>query len=178
MATEIRADTEEILDVTTMDLHGLHVEEDAPTDLMEDDDEPVDGSLAELIDAFAEAYNAHDLDGTVDLLSGDAELPGMGGDVPGFPAALGRLWDDRPNAILARGALGDQPVGLLWDASDDRGWCRVALLSFDLDGSTDLLGLIELVEGHILVDEADGEAPESEFVEGVRWDEWEEGAGS
>lgn len=49
-------------------------------------------------------------------------------------------------------------------------------MSFDLDGTADGLGLVELVEAATLIDEADAEPPESEFVEGTRWDEWDEGA--
>lgn len=103
MEREIRTEPEaEILDLASLELHGLHYEEQEPADLSEDDDEHVDGSLQSLIDAFAEAYNAHDVDGVLELLDRDAELPGMGGDLTGFVPSVERLWDDRPMAVLTR----------------------------------------------------------------------------
>lgn len=175
--TDEQVDAGDVIDLTELDRAGLHIDDGGEfEDLGDDHREVEDESLAELVDAFAEAYNAHDLDGVRDVLADEAELPGLGGDLGGLSAAVERLWDERPTAVLTRGLLEDRPVAVLWDASDDRGWCRVAMLTFDGDDGSEVLGLVELIEESAIVDEADAEAPEDELLEGARWDEWDEGA--
>ncbi len=182
------ADVANRIDLDPVDRQALHVETD-PTRIDDSDSDGEHlaryGRLEDLIDAFVEAYNAHDADRVVDLLSDDAELPGLGDDVAGFIRACDVLWDQRPHAILTRGLLDDEPVAVLWDigersepavASDI--WTRIALLCFDGagDGDEDTLGLIEAVDDPASVDAVDTDRPDPDLVEGARWREWEEGA--
>ncbi len=187
MADEMRNRTGEAEVALTIDLQdiegdGLHIEE--PGD---GDEEPatdgLDGdhtydTLGSLIDGFAEAYNAHDLESVTELLAPDAELPGLGHDLAGFPSAIERLWDERPNAVLTRGRLEERPVAVLWDVGEGGAWMRVALLDFDGSDDDGQLELIELIDDAVTVEQAQADAPEPDLVEGARWEEWYEGDGS
>jgi hypothetical protein len=172
---------------------GLHVEEVTPTgepgDLASDEvDRPrleeqvVDGehiarygSLEELVDGFADAYNARDLDSLLELLAEDVELPGLGIDLEGFPVAVVAMWEERPNAVLTRGLLGEQPVTVLWDVGEAGTWSRVGLLTFELADDDGELGLVELLDDPSAVETAETDEPESDLPEGTRWEEWYEG---
>jgi hypothetical protein len=134
-------------------------------------------ALVDLIEAFLEVYNAHDLDGTLELFSRDVELPGLGGDVAGFADAVARCWDERPHAVLTRGTLPDQEtqVAVLWDVGPEGDWLRAALLCFELSDNAEHIGLVELVGDSPLVHEAAAEAPEPDLPEGACWEEWYEG---
>ncbi|MBW3577806.1 MAG: hypothetical protein KY462_08735 [Actinobacteria bacterium] len=182
------ADVANRIDLDPVDRQALHLETD-PTRIDDSDSDREHlaryGRLEDLIDAFVEAYNAHDVDRVVELLSDDAELPGLGDDVAGFIRACGTLWDQRPHAILTRGLLDDEPVAVLWDigersepavASDI--WTRMALLCFDRagDGDEDTLGLIEGVDDPASLEAVDTDSPDPDLVEGARWREWDEGA--
>lgn len=133
------------------------------------------GTLEELIDAFVDAYNAHDLDTLLELLSEDAELPGVGIDVEGFPVAVVSMWEERPNAVLTRGLLGEQPVTVLWDVAEAGAWARVALLTFELADEDGELGLVELLDDPTAIESAETDEPEPDLAEGARWEEWYEG---
>jgi hypothetical protein len=140
------------------------------------------GSLETLIDAFIEAFNAHDLERALELLAPDAELPGVGGDVAGFGGVVARCWEERPHAILTRGVLPDpeivwdgQPVAVLWDVGDQGGWARSALLTFD-GADDDQLGVIEYVGDPSLIEQTEADDPEPDLPEGASWREWDEGA--
>jgi hypothetical protein len=174
--------------VDEADRAALHI------DLAEDvQDDPIDdvspySSLVVLIDAFTEAYNAHDLEWATSLLTENVELPGLGEDLPGFTEAISNCWEARPNAVLTRGHLtngystrladiwDEQPVTVLWDLDADDKWGRVALLSFDLAESEEELGLVELIGDSTILEEAAAEPPEPDLPEGARWSEWAEGA--
>ncbi len=167
------------LGLDRIDRDGIHVEE---PDKLPLDEQYVDlehvaryGSLEDLIDGFVEAYNAHDLEGVTDLLAPDAELPGLGHDLAGFPSAIERLWDERPNAVLTRGRLEERPVAVLWDVGEGGAWVRVALLDFDGSDDDGQLELVELIDDAVTVEQAQADAPEPDLVEGARWEEWYEG---
>jgi hypothetical protein len=166
---------------------GVHVgddlpDPDAPGTL---DDENADdlsvASLAEALDAFAEAFNARDVDAVLDLLAPDSELPGFGDDVEGLPDELALLWERRPTALLSRGDLDGVPVLVLWEMSDDPaglassgGWWRVALVHGD-DEVDGLLGVVEISDDPSALDAVEAEAPDGDLEEGARWREWESG---
>ena len=167
----------EVLDLTD---DSLHIESADPPPL---DDSDVDldhqqryGTLENLIDGFAEAFNAHDLDGMVGVMSDDVELPGLGTDAAGFREAMDSVWERRPNAILTRGLLVEEPVTVVWDVDEHGGWQRLALFGYDL--VDDCIGLVELIDDGGLAAEVETMEPEPELAEGATWDEWYEGADS
>lgn len=133
------------------------------------------GTLEQLVDGFVDAYNAHDLDTLLELLSEDVELPEMGIDIEGFPVAVTTMWEEHPNAVLTRGLLGEQPVTVLWDVAEAGAWTRVAVLTFELADDDGQLGLVELLEDATLVESAEADEPEPDLAEGARWEEWYEG---
>lgn len=168
-------DGDDVLDLTD---DSLHIEGYEPFEL---DDRGVDavhqerwGTLENLIDAFVEAFNAHDLDGMEALFSGDVELPGLGGDAAGFPGTIESVWHRRPNAILTRGLLGEEPVTVVWDVDEGGTWQRVALFCYE--AIDEQIGLIELIDDAAAAYDAETGEPEHEAVEGATWDEWYEGA--
>ena len=178
--------------VDTVDAAGLHLDLAGSDDGQGFTDDPYEtdpahaaryGSLESLIDAFVEAFNAHDLERSRELLADDAELPGVGGDPDGFPAVVTRCWEERPHAILTRGVLPDaeipwdgQPVAILWDVADERGWTRTGLLTFDVADADDEIGLIEYVGDPTIIDQVETADPEPDLPEGASWREWDEGA--
>lgn len=165
----------EVIDLTD---DGLHIESADPPPLDDSDVDPVHqdryGPLENLIDGFVDAFNAHDLDGMTGLLSDDVELPGLGGDGDGFREAMDAIWERRPNAILTRGLLVEEPVTVVWDVDEHGGWQRLAVLTYDL--ADDRIGLVELIDDGALAVDVDTVEPEPEVAEGAVWDEWYEGA--
>lgn len=166
---------DDVIDLTD---DSLHIEGSEPAEL---DDSSVDavhqarwGVLENLIDAFVEAFNAHDLDGMTALFAGDVELPGLGGDAVGFSDTIGSVWDRRPNAILTRGLLSDEPVTVVWDVDEHGVWQRIALFCYE--ATDERIGLIELIDEPSAAHDAETAEPEHEAVEGATWDEWYEGA--
>lgn len=169
------------------DAPGLHIDL-GDADVNADDDEPDSparyAELEVLIDAFVECFNARDLEGLTGLLASDVELPGLGAD--GAIAALVRCWDARPNAMLSRGLLSDepdtdgwwsQPVALQWDLDEAGGWRRSALLAFAHDDGPDggSIGLVEYVGDVAIMDEVVADPPERDIPAGSSWAQWEEG---
>ncbi len=168
------------LGLDRVDREGIHVEE---PDKVAFEDQYVDldhvaryGSLEDLIDGFIDAYNAHDLDSLFELLSNEVELPGLGIDRSGFSAAVEGFWDERPNAVLTRGLLEDQPVAVLWDLGDGNAWSRITLFAFDDADDDGEIGLVELIDDAAGIEAAETDEPENDVPEGVRWEEWYEGA--
>lgn len=150
---------------------GMHVEDDPP----EPDDEitaheptPDDAVLA-----FIECFNARDLEGLCELLRPDAEVPGLGNDVPNFQSAVDRLWSRSPTCMLTNGRLDDRDVAVMWEGAEGRWWKAAALL---FAGEKDRLGVVELVDDPETFDAVVAEEPEREFDEGARWEEWEDGS--
>lgn len=164
-------------DVIDLNDDSLHIEGPEPRELDDSGVDPVHqdrwGTLENLIDGFVEAFNAHDLDGMMALFSHDVELPGLGGDAFGFPDTIGSVWNRRPNAILTRGLLEDEPVTVVWDVDDHGVWQRVALFCYD--ATDDRIGLVELIDDAGAAHDAETAEPEHEVVEGATWDEWYEG---
>lgn len=169
-----------------LDRGWLHLIEPGETDPTETAEPPHPDArtigLAVAIDAFIEAFDAHDVDGVLDCLGAEAELPGLGGDADGLVTTLCRCWDERPNAVLTRGLLRDgvgerssAPVAVLWDV-DDEGWRRVGLLTFELADDGEGIGQIEFAGDVPVVEEAEAEPPDEDPPEGARWSEWDEGA--
>ncbi len=165
----------EVLDLTD---DTLHIEGSEPPPLDDSDVDPVHqdryGDLENLIDAFVEAFNAHDVDGMVDLFTADVELPGLGGELSGFREAVDAIRGRRPHAILTRGLLDDEPVTVVWDVDAGGGWRRIAL--FGYDRAEDRIGLVEVIDDADLAAEAETVEPEHEVAEGALWAEWYEGA--
>lgn len=159
---------------------GIHLEEPDASGIEEHyvdlDHVALYGSLEDLIDGFVDAYNAHDLDVLLELLAEDSELPGLGNDRGGFSAAVQGFWDERPNAVLTRGLLEDRPVAVLWDMGDGDGWSRVALFAFDSADDDSEVGLVEVIDDAAAIEAAETDEPEPDVPEGVRWEEWYEGA--
>lgn len=155
---------------------GMHIDEGEPVDVQDgnDDGHTFDGGLVDAIDAFTEAFNARDLDAVLDLVADDVEAPGLGGDRTNLPSALGDLWDRHPTAILTRGELDGTPVAVLWDVGEDGHWWRLAPVLFDgvADGR---LAMVELTDDPDTAAAATAAAPDDEFDEGARWEEWESG---
>ncbi len=163
-----------------LDREGIHVEE---PDEVPPEEQYVDldhvaryGGLEDLIDGFIDAYNAHDLDGLLELLSAEVELPGLGIDRSGFSDAVEGFWDERPNAVLTRGLLEDRPIAVLWDLGDGSGWSRVAVFAFDNADDDGEIGLVELIDDVASIEAAETDEPELDVPEGARWEEWYEGA--
>ncbi|MBW3662623.1 MAG: hypothetical protein KY469_05935 [Actinobacteria bacterium] len=151
---------------------GMHLEEDQP--LAEDEITEHEPSLDDAVLAFIDCFNARDLDGLCELLRRDAEVPGLGNDVPNFQSAVDALWSRSPTCMLTPGRLEEREVAVMWESADGR-WWKVATLLFS--GENDgRLGLVELVEDPEAFDGVVTDEPEREFDEGSRWEEWEEGA--
>lgn len=161
------------------DSAGMHIEDPSVVDQEEPDDDGLetdhDGDgLADVIDAFSEAFNARDLDGLLDLVSEDCETPGLGGDLDGFAEEIEDLWDRRPTSLLTRGVLDDLDVGVMWEIGDDGSWWRVAPVFFD-DPDGGRIGVIEFGEDQDTLDGVEADPPDAEFEEGARWRDWEDG---
>ncbi|MFN2557610.1 MAG: hypothetical protein ABR592_12235 [Nitriliruptorales bacterium] len=163
-----------------IDREAIHVEE---TDKVPFDEQYVDldhvaryGTLEDLIDGFIDAYNAHDLESLFELLSDEVELPGLGIDRSGFSAAVEGVWDQRPNAVLTRGLLEERPIAVLWDLGEGNAWSRMALFAFETADDDSEIGLVELIDDAASIETAETDEPESDVPEGVRWEEWYEGA--
>lgn len=165
-----------------VDDESIHIEDEwfPPED--ESEEEPVgesqgpDAHLTNCIEAFIEAFNARDLDGLLDLVAPDCETPGLGGDVDNFPDAVEDLWERRPSVLLTRGVYGGGPVGVLWELSDDDSWWPLATTHFsDVDDGR--VGVIAFSTDQQPLDAVVADAPDGDVEEGVRWAEWDEGAG-
>ncbi|MFP5309984.1 MAG: hypothetical protein ACLGIR_10465 [Actinomycetes bacterium] len=165
---------------------GVHVDGDLPDPDLDPDDEEAGAdllvsALADALDAFAEAFNARDVDAVLEVVAEDVEAPGLGDDVEGLPAALDSLWERRPTGLLTRGDLDGVPVLVLWEMADDPagrtepgGWWRVGLVHGDdvVDGT---LGVVEVSDDASALDAVEVEAPDGDLEEGARWREWESG---
>lgn len=165
--------------VGELERNGLHIDQPgAPVDDSDSDAEHLRrfGTLEDHIDAFVEAFNAHDLDYLVEVLAEDVELPGLGKDLDGFPDAVHDVWDRRPNAVLTRGLLDDVPVAVVWDVGDTSAWDRIALLSFDAANGEGHIGVVEVIEDPQDVTVAETVVPDDDAPEASTWAEWYEGA--
>lgn len=156
---------------------GMHVEDGDALEVLDENEEahPFDtDEVAELIDAFAECFNARDLDGVLEVVAEDLEAPGLGEDRASLPGALEDLWDQHPTVVLVRGHLDGEPLGMLFEVGDDGRWWRLAPLVFDGVVAGRLVCL-ELVDDPDLVVAAVADPPDEDVEEGLTWTEWEQG---
>lgn len=124
-------------------------DEDLPTDVedwsaVRDDD---------MVDALAEAFNARDLDGLVELAAADCEVPGLDGGPTTVDPALGDLWNRRPSILMTRAVDGDRALGVLWERAASDTWSAVGTLHVDVVDDqvrvlefSDDLGLLERLQ--------------------------------
>ncbi|MCC5946989.1 MAG: hypothetical protein JJT89_00920 [Nitriliruptoraceae bacterium] len=160
------------------DDYGIHVD-DPDGDLL---DEDLDAGLrddreADLLDSIAEAFNARDLDGLMELLNDDVEVPGLlGYERANVPGALQGLWERRPSCCLVRGYTGTEHIGVLFE-HDGTSWWRVAAVHVD-DVEDGQAGVLEFSDDTALLEQATCDTPDADDLEeGVRWEEWEQGVG-
>jgi hypothetical protein len=159
------------------DDYGIHLD-DPDADLLTDD---LDAGLrddgeADALDAFAERFNARDLEGLLEIVSPDTETPGLlGNDLANLPAAMQDLWSRRPTGCLTRGYVDTDHVGVLWE-HDGKAWWRVAVVHVD-DVDDERIGVLEFSDDDALLERVVCDGPDaSDLEEGARWIEWEEGA--
>ncbi|MDX1620120.1 MAG: hypothetical protein R3320_03960 [Nitriliruptorales bacterium] len=160
---------------------SIHIEDEwfpAEDDGTEEPDDAIPDrhtELTNLVEAFADLFNARDLDGLIELAADDCETPGLGNDIDNFPEAIEDLWERRPTTLVTCGVLRERPVGVLWELSDDESWWRVAALHFSevRDGSA---GVIAFSTDGNQLEEVRADGPDGDVDEGTRWTEWEEGA--
>jgi hypothetical protein len=159
------------------DDYGVHLD-DPDVDLLTDD---LDAGLrddgeADALDAVAERFNARNLDGLLDVVSPDAEAPGLlGYDVANLPEAVQDLWSRRPTVCLTRGYVETEHVGVLWE-HDGTDWWRVAVVHVD-DVVDDRIGVLEFSDDAALLERVVCDGPDAQDLEeGARWVEWDEGA--
>ena len=134
-----------------------------------------DADLETLRNAFVEAYNARDLDGVLEVVSPDAELPDISGE--GHDALIDELesvWERSPLVVLTPAHVGDAPAAVAW-LPDERGrWHRAGLLTFDSDDGR--LTVVEMPDDAEALDEALAEDPVGDIVsEELDWSEWDRG---
>jgi hypothetical protein len=157
---------------------GWHVEEEAAP-LGGDQDEDEEGHVSvlhdDLLDTLSEAFNARDLDGVMEVLAEDVELPGIASDRTEAPDRIEDLWERRPTCLLTRAVNGDEGIAVLWEIGDEGRWWPLATVHVD-DVEDGRAGVLEFSEDVSLIDELDPEMPDDDLDEGTRWQEWEEGA--
>jgi len=156
---------------------GWHVENEAPS-LDDDEDQDTEGHVSvlhdDLLDALNEAFNARDLEGVLEVLSDDVELPGLAGDRLELPERIEDLWERRPTSLLTRAVNGNEGISVLWEIGDEGRWWPLATVHVD-DVSDGRAGVVEFSEDVSLLDELDPEMPDDDLDEGARWHEWTDG---
>lgn len=163
-----------------LDEPGVRVDDSddltADTAELEDlDGAPFDDAAAELLDAIAEAFNARDMDGLLEVIARDGEVPGLlGYERDNLADAIEDLWIRRPTCCVTRGSVNGGCVGVLWE-HDGRTWWRVATLHVD-DITDGTVGVLEFSDDAALLDEVEAERPDQDLEEGSRWAEWDEGS--
>lgn len=168
-------DTGEIIELDDVGVR-VQAEDDlaAPDELEDLIGVPFDATAAELLDAIADAFNARDLDGLLEIVARDGEVPGLlGYDRDNLPEAVEDLWIRRPTCCLTRGSVNGGCVGVLWE-HDGTTWWRVATVHVD-DVTEGTVGVLEFSDDPALLDEVEAERPDQDLEEGSRWVEWEEG---
>ncbi len=107
----------------------------------------------DMVDALAEAFNARDLDGLVDLATRDCEVPGLDGGPTTVDPAMGDLWNRRPTILMTRAVDGDRALGVLWERAASDTWSAVGTLHVDVVDEkvqvlefSDDLGLLERLQ--------------------------------
>lgn len=154
------------------DVPWMHVEGDeAPEDTREVTDA---ASGEDEIDAFLEHFNAHDLDGLLELVGDDCESPGLVKADEDLAVALADLWERRPTCQMTRGDLEDEPVGVLWEVGTDTTWWRLGVVRFscNVEGDIDVIAFDDAPHD---LDACQAQPPEATLDEGATWQEWEDG---
>ena len=156
--------------------YGFHLD-DPDGEGVDRPDPPTPGDVrADALDVVAEAFNARDMDGLLEVVAMDGEAPGLlSYDRGDLPAAIQDLWQRRPTCCLGRGQVDDEPVGVLWEHDGDR-WWEVAVVHVD-DVDDGVVGVLAFGDDPSLLERVEAEPPDGELEEGSRWVEWEEGAG-
>ncbi len=164
--------------VADVDGYSLRLDE-PPADVDEPDGLPAAAvAEADAIDTIAELFNARDLDGLMELLAPDAEVPGLlGYERDNVADALEDLWNRRPTCCVTRGAVDERPLGVLWDHDGQRWWMLATVHVADVDDG--VVGVIEVSDDAALLDSIQADPPDpDELQEGSRWEEWDEGEDS
>lgn len=166
---------------------GMHIEEadahlEAPAaiglttgEIMLELDATGDAEVVDCVDAFAEAYNARDLEALLELMAEDGEMPGLGNDLDHLPEAVEDLWERRPSTVVTRGELDGQILAVMWELGDGGRWWRVATLHFD-DCGDGQIGVVEFSDDPGILEVVQTDPPDADLDEGSRWEEWAEGA--
>lgn len=152
---------------------GFHVEEEG-AEVPNVDEEHVFDGVGAVLDAFNEVFNARDMEGVLEILAPDAELPGLAGDAEEAEGALEHLWGRRPSCTLTRGELDGRSVAVLWEVGDDGQWQRIAPVWVEVDDD-DRLAVVEFDEDAEACHSITTEEPEAEFEPGTTWAEWTDG---
>jgi hypothetical protein len=154
----------------------LHVDEGDDGHLDDDERDNVAEIDTDVVDAFAEAFNARDLDALLEVVAADGEAPGLlGGDRESLAEAVEGLWHRRPTCCVTRGRVDEVVVGVLWEHDGAAWWPLATVHVADLDDDG-MVGVLEFSDDAALLDEVEAESPDGDLEEGSRWSEWDEGA--
>lgn len=151
-------------DPVSPDLAVSERELDDGMQVRSDDDElptDVDDWVAvrddDIVDALAEAFNARDLDGLVDLTAADCEVPGLQDGPVSVDPAVGDLWNRRPSILMTRVVDDDRALGVLWERAASDTWSAVGTIHVDV--VDDLVRVLEFSDDVGLIDRLGPIAP-------------------
>lgn len=145
--------------VTADELADMHItdgDDDLPTEVEEH--ATVYGD--DLVDAFAEAFNARDLDGVLELCSRDCEVPGLVSGLGDVEPALAELWERRPTITVTRAVDDGRAFGVLWERISSGSWGAVGTVHADLDGER--AAVLEFTDDPELLDRVSPPPPDDE----------------
>jgi hypothetical protein len=166
-------------DLTALDPEevGLHLDDGGDDGHLDDDERDNVAEIdTDVVDAFAEAFNARDLDALLAVVAADGEAPGLlGGDRDGLAEAVEGLWHRRPTCCVTRGRVNEVVVGVLWEHDGTTWWPLATVHVADLDDDG-MVGVLEFSDDASLLDEVEAERPDGDLEEGSRWSEWDEGS--
>lgn len=112
----------------------------------------------DMVDGLAEAFNARDLDGVLELCTADCEIPGLASDMAGVGPALDDLWVRRPSITMTRVVVDDHAVGVLWERLAQDRWGTVGTVHLDV--VDDMVGVMEFSEDQDVIDRRHPPSPE------------------
>lgn len=135
-----------------------------------DDREPSEGDLDDdtwaavrddaVVDAVADAFNARDLDGLLDLAARDCEVPGLLGGPTTLDPAVGDLWNRRPSIVMTRVVDDDHALGVLWERAASDTWAAIGTVHVDVDD--DRVRVLEFSDDVGLIDRLAPVAPQAD----------------
>lgn len=163
------------VELDTDEIRIMHIDDGAVAeeDLMELPEHAY-SDLTDAVDVFLETFNARDLEGLLETVRDDVEVPGLGYDRDNFPEAIEDLWERRPSLMLTRGSLEDRCVAVAWELGSEGSWWRIAVVHFD-DPRDGALGVVEFSDDPAALEEVVTDGPDEDLEEGARWQEWEDG---